>query len=359
MKAFGTVVITVAFATAAFAIGTWEEYKPESFEAVTSIGDVAFNASGTGFASSSTLSGGNRNYTWKYSRGKWKKAPEPYVRVVDLTVGRNGSCYGLPEGGHTIYRLSPSAQYWQGIGDPFAVGLRRFEAAVGIGRREYWAAGVRSKDGHGLVIHYVNDKPRQIFDLGRLDPDNKSAAFKIAAPRIANPSGEVYAVAIVRPGEEPTGRFQLSVLRPSGEITHYVVPISGGYGCGGLVARAPGEVRVSFHSASESIIFAFANGKFTEVARYADRCDVKAYPTPSDGWGVSLREKVYHWTPAGPSEEYILSGWVRDLDFINPGFGWAVGRKKIEGEWVGMMWRYTSDVSITPTSLGRVKALFR
>jgi hypothetical protein len=359
MRLAGAVLITVAFTTVAFAIGTWEEYKPESFEHVSGIGEVAFNASGIGFAASSTLSGGNRNYTWKYSRGKWKKAPDPYERVVRLTIGPNGSCYGLAEGGHTIYRLPPGAQYWQGIGDPFAVGMRRFEAVVGVGRYEYWAAGVKGANGHGLVIHYVNDKPRQIFDLGCLDPNNKTAAFKIAAPRTANPSGEIYAVAIVRPGEEPTGRFQLSVLKPSGEITHYAVPISGGYGCGGLVARAPGEVRVSFHSAGNSIIFAFANGKFTEVARYADRCDVKAYPTPSEGWGLSYREKVYHWTPAGPSEEYMLSGYVYDLDFINAGSGWAVGKKQVEGEWVGMMWRYTSDVSITPTSLGRVKALFR
>jgi hypothetical protein len=359
VKLLSAVIIAVAFATGAYAFGTWEEYKPESFEHVISIGDVAFNASGTGFAASSSMSGGRRDYVWKYGRGKWKKAPDPYERVVRLTVGSNGSCYGLAEGGHTIYRLPPGGQYWQGIGDPFAVGMRRFRAAVGISPHEYWAAGVRSKDGHGLVIHYVNDKPRQIFDLGCLDPNNIGASFKIAAPRTANPSGEVYAVAIVRPGEEPTGRFQLSVLRPSGEITHYDVPISSGYACGGLVARAPGEVRVSFNRAGESIIFAFANGKFTEVARYADRCDVKAYPTPSDGWGVSLREKVYHWTPAGPSEEYILSGYVRDLDFINAGSGWAVGKKKVEGEWVGMMWRYTSEVSITPTSLGRVKALFR
>jgi hypothetical protein len=264
----------------------------------------------------------------------------------------------LAAGGHTIYRLSPGAQYWQGIGDPFAVGLRNFEAVVGVGRYEYWAAGVRSTDGHGLVIYYLNDNPRQIFDLGRIDPYNQWACFVLAAPRTANPSGEVYAIAMVRPELEPKGKYELSVLNPSGEVVSYDVPISATYHCGGLVARAPGEVRVSF-DCGDSVIFAFANGKFTEVARYADRCDVKAYPTPSDGWGVSLREKVYHWTPAGPSEEYVLSGRVRDLDFITPGSGWAVGMKKVEGEWVGMMWRYTSDVSITPTSLGRVKALFR
>jgi len=360
MRLLCIVVISAALTTAAFAVGTWEEYKPESFEAVTSIGDVAFNASGTGFAASSTLSGGNRNYTWKYSRGEWRKAPDPYERVVDLTVAHDGSCYGLPEAGLTICRLSPGAQYWQHIGDPFAVGLRRFETAVGIGPHEYWAAGVKSANGHGLVIYYDNDQPRQTFDLGLLDPNNQTAGFLIAAPRAATPSGEVYVVAIVRPSEEPNkGRFQLSILKPSGEISHYDAPISEGYACGGLVARAPGEVLVSFNTAGDSVIFSFSNGKFTEVARYADRCDVKAYPTPSEGWGVSYREKVYHWTTAGPSEEYSLSGYVYDVDFINAGSGWAAGKKQVEGVWVGMMWRYTDEVNVTPTSLGRVKALFR
>ncbi len=358
MRLPGAVITAVAFGTAAFAVGTWEEYKPESFESVSSIGDVAFNATGTGFAASSILSGGKRNYVWKYGRGKWKKAPDPYERISRLTIGGDGSCYGLPDGGRTIFRLSPGAQYWQGIGDPFAVGMDRFRAVVGVGPREYWAAGREKTNGHGLVIYYVNDQPWQIFDLGLLNPYHDVSIW-LTVPRSANPSGEAYAVSTYYQGIQPEWEYRLYILKPSGEISYYKIPISKGYTCGGLVARAPGEVRVSFNRAGDSVIFAFANGKFTEVARYADRCDVKAYPTPSEGWGVSLREKVYHWTPAGPSEEYVLSGRVRDLDFINPGSGWAVGKKQVEGEWVGMMWRYTSEVSITPTSLGRVKALFR
>jgi hypothetical protein len=235
--------------------------------------------------------------------------------------------------------------------------MRCFEAVVGVGPSEYWAAGVKT-DGHGLVVCYENDQPRQIFDLGRIDPYNQSACFVLAAPRTANPGGEAYAVAAVRPEMQPEGKYQLSVLNPSGEIASYDIPIPSAYACGGLVARAPGEVRVSFNN-GDSFIFAFSNGKFSEVAHYQGRCDVKAYPTPDEGWGVSLQEKVYHWTTAGPSEEYVLSGWVLDLDFINPGSAWAVGKKRAGGVWVGMMWRYTSDVTVTPTSLGRVKALYR
>ncbi len=357
MKLTGAIILTAAFATAAFAVGTWKEYKPETFEYVSTIDDVAFNAAGKGFAASNTLSGGNRNYVWKYSRGKWKKAPDPYERVVDLTVGRDGSCYGLPDGGMTIWRLSPGAEYWQAVGDPFKVGIRCFEAVVGVGAREYWAAGVKT-NGHGLVVYYKNDLPRQIFDLGLLDPLHLGAGLRLVVPRSASPSGEAYAVAMVRPVIEPKGKYQLSVLDPSGEIASYEVPISTRYACGGLVARAPGEVRVSFN-AGDSVIFAFTNGKFTEVRRYPGRCDVTAYPAPNEGWGLSLRETVYHWTDYGPSEEYVLSGQARDLDFINPGSGWAVGKKQLEGTWVGIMWRYTSDVTVTPTSLGRVKALFR
>jgi hypothetical protein len=357
LKKLRVVILAVGLATPAFAVGTWEEYMPVRFEAVTCINDVAFNASGTGFAASNTLSGGTRNYVWKYARGEWIKAPDPYEKVARLTVGGDGSCYGLAEGGRTIFRLSPGAQYWQGIGDPYAVGMERFVAVVGVGAREYWAAGRKKTNGHGLVIYYVNDQPHQIFDLGLLNPFH-DVSIRLDVPRSANPSGVAYAVSTYYQGIQPEWEYRLYILEPSGEISYYKIPISTGYACGGLVARSPGDVLVSFNRGS-SVIFAFANGKFTEVARYPGRCDVRAYTTSNEGWGVSYQETVYHWTNAGPSEKYVLSGRVRDLDFLTPRSGWAVGRKEIEGEWVGMMWRYTRDVVVTPTSLGCVKALFR
>jgi hypothetical protein len=357
LKKLRVVILTVALATAAFAVGTWEEYKPECFEAVTNISDVAFNAAGTGFAASNTQAGGKRNYVWKYARGEWIKAPDPYEKVARLTVGSDGSCYALAEGGRTIFRLSPGAQYWQSIGDPYTVGMDRFVAVVGVGAREYWAAGRKKTDGHGLVIYYLNDQPRQIFDLGLLNLYN-DVSIQLDIPRSASPGGEAYAVSTYYSGIQPEGEYRLYVLKPSGEISNYKVPISTRYACGGLVARAPGVLLVSFHI-GDSIIFAFLNGIFTELARYPGRCDVRAYPASNEGWGVSYQETVYHWTNAGPSEKYVMSGRVRDLDFINPGSGWAVGQKQVGSVWVGMMWRYTSDVAVTPTSLGCVKALFR
>jgi len=350
------IVTVVGLAAGAFAVGAWEEYKPVSFEAVTTIGSVAFNESGTGFAASSTLSQGNRNYVWKYARGKWRSIDAPYDVITDLTVGRDGSCYGKDE--HMrIWRLTPGAQYWQIVGDAHKAGLLGYAAVAGVGRREFWAGGVKA-NGHGLVVYYKNDQPAQTFDLGLVDPYYPRIHLLLATPRAASPSGEAYAVTIFYPGIQPEGEYRLYVLNPSGEVNYHKIPITG-HACGGLVVRSPGEALVSFNSGVDSVIFAFANGKFTEVARYTDRCDVKAYPAPGEGWGVSLREKVYNWTSSGPSEEYVLSGRVRDLDFITPWSGWAVGSKEVEGVRVGMMWRYADDVAIKATSLGRVKALFR
>jgi hypothetical protein len=356
MKTLLTIIAATVLAVTAYGVGTWYEYKPVTLEQVSFITDVAFNEAGTGFAASSTLSGGRRGYVWKYTRGEWRTITAPYDVITHLTVGRDGSCYGR-DGHRRIWRLNPGAQYWQIIGDAGKVGLLGYEAAVGVGPREFWAGGVKA-NGHGLIVYYENDQPRQTFDLGLVDPYHGTIQLLLAIPGQVSPSGEASAVTTFYPGIQPEGEYRLYVLKTSGEISYYKVPISTQYACGGLVVRAPGDVLISFNN-GDSFIFAFSNGKFTEVAYYADRCDVKAYPAPNDGWGVSYRDKVYHWTSSGPSEEYILSGRVLGLDFINAGSGWAVGSKEIEGVRVAMMWRYTDDVAIKATSLGRVKALFR
>lgn len=277
-----------AFAAGAFAVGTWEEYRPVSFEGVGTIGDVAFNEAGTGFAASSTLSGSRRGYVWKYTGGEWRTIPPPYDVIYRLTVGRNGSCYGL-DGHQRIWRLTPGAQYWQIVGDAVKVGLLGYDVVVGVGRREFWAGGVRP-DGHGLVVYYEQDQPRETFDIGVIDPYSGRGQILLAVPRTASPVGEAYVVALVRATVEPRGKYELSVLNPSGESMSYEVPISSAYACGGLVARAPGDVIVSFNN-GDSFIFEFSNGEFKEVAYYADRCDVKAYPAPDKGWGYRSERK--------------------------------------------------------------------
>jgi hypothetical protein len=357
------VVLTVVLGAAATVMaGEWVEYEPPPPVSLNiRVHNLAVNQAGLGYA---TCAGGGVPAEFlKLEDGEWQSLAQPPVMPVHLSITRDGTLYALDSyGSGNIWRYSV-AGCWTRVLTPGGVGLVKFKRVAGVGPDEFWALG-SSPDAHAVVAYYRDGGVARLYDLGRYRTDpHLSTLGHIVVPRVENPGAEAYVAFQMNENEMWPSKWVLAVLKPEGGYSFYPIPRGEGYHVEGFVAYRPGEVRVGMvknGAGGPTYLYAFENGRFREIAYYAERVVLKCYVTPSDGWGTSYTNKIYHWTTAGPGEFYTLSGTVNDLGMVNVNDGWAGGYKEIPGgKTKAMLWRYTGNPAVTPTSLGRVKAMFR
>jgi len=353
--------LVIATVTAAFA-GDWTEYPLEIPPTITSVGRIAVNDAREGYA----FTGGPHSVVGpllSLEGAGWKLLSPPPVNMAYPSLTRDGTLYAVDDASsRSLWRfLKPDV--WERVATPGEIGMVKFVRVVGVGPNDFWVLG-GTTDCQVVAAHYSGGGPRDIYHLGRYSSSQLRVLGDLAVPRAENPGLEAYvALQTLENGIWPA-KWVLAVLKPDGRYSFYPIPRGDeAYHVDGFVAYRPGEVRVGMvknGAAGPTYIYAFENGRFTEIAYYAERVVLKCYVTPADGWGTSYTNKVYHWTTSGPGEFYTLSGTVNDLGMVDVNDGWAGGYKRLPGgETKAIMWHYTGNPAVTPTSLGRVKAMFR
>jgi hypothetical protein len=356
------IVLAAAFPALSSA-GQWSEYPitlPTRYETIRA---MAVNYAGIGYATV----GGQYEFNGpllKLENGEWQPLEPPPVDMAYLSITPEGTLYAIDNyGSGNVWRYSSAGRHWNCVLTPGAAGLVKFKRVAGVGPDEFWALG-SSPDAHAIVAYYRDGGVARLYDLGRYRTDpHLSTLGHIVAPRVENPGAEAYVAFQMNENEMWPSKWVLAVLKPEGGYSFYPIPRGEGYHVEGFVAYRPGEVRLGMvknGAAGPTYIYAFENGRFREIAYYAERVVLRCYVTPSDGWGTSYTNKVYHWTTAGPGEFYILSAVVKDVGMVNVNDGWAGGYERLPGGVTkAIMWHYTDNPAVTPTSLGRVKAVFR
>ena len=350
--------VCAALAAVAFLVsvagGGWLGYPVP--DGVTYFSSVTTNNNGFGCATGAV---NHSPGAVELEAGTWKIVSAPPYYMTRASVARDGTLYAIDtHGTGNIWRLAASGGYWNVVVTGGFIGVSKFYAVAAVGAREFWAFGV-DNSGDGKIVHFENDMPGAIFDLGRVSVGSEGAAHtRLVLPRTANPSGEVYFAVNARSTEFGQAGWYLFVLKPSGALTYHRLPQTGtGDSCDGLAAYSPGNVRVAMTvGLNQTRIYSFDGREFVLRLTLPERVALKVYPSPSDGWGVTYTNRVYHWSDSGFSDVLVFDGVVRDLDMIDGQSGWAVGG---DGTGLPKLWRYRSNPNITPTSLGRVKALFR
>ena len=341
------------------AVRTWKEYPVALPEWCTSIYAVAVNAGGVGYAFASDGNVPGRQYLLNLRNGVWTPGVPPPANLAYPCVAADGAVYAIDNGGRgTIYRSEGS--YWEKAAVPGPVGLDVFDGVAAVSRTEYWAYGTTTR-GVVLAFYFQNDKVTRVFDLGRLSEAHYSSTPTIAVPRAASPNGDCYLVVQASDNPFNSNRWMLYILRTDGTFAGYPFPLNNYY-CDGLSVYQPGDVRVmlTVNSGNESRLYAFAGGVFREIGTFPERVHLESYPSPTEGWGKHWPSRIYHWTGGAVTPADTVNGHVSDLDMVGPTEGWAVGCRVTNGVYTPVMWHYSdSEPSLTPTSLGRVKAAFR
>jgi hypothetical protein len=351
-------VAKVFLAASAFA-GTWTEYPVTFPPTITAITDLSVNDAGSGGA----LPSGPYEAvgpTLGLNNGTWSYYATPPKRIAYSSTADDGTIYAVDGGTSPSYlwRLKLPGS-WEIAAYATDYGFGRFTGVAGVNANSWWAVadggGAGKDDG---VVYFEQGKPAKVWKFG----DTTTAEHFIVIPRVADPTGEAYAMLKLLVASYNDSRWCLFVLNPSGEYSGYVAPTGNMVGCDGLAAYQPGDVRLMLtpYSSGASLLYKFSNGTFTLLETFPERVILRSYPSPSEGWGTTNTSKVYHWTDAGFSSTYTLPGDVLDLDFVNVNDGWAVGAYGSGSDRVPKMWHYTSSgATVVPSSLGRVKAAFK
>jgi hypothetical protein len=352
----GVAAFICAAVMVAGAKADWERGRVPA--GITYLNGVTVNNAGIGCATGTVEN--NMPGVIKLKAGVWRLTSAPPYVLTQSSASPDGTLYAVDMHGlGVVWRLAANGGYWNTVVTGGFIGVHKYYAVAALGPREVWAFGVDT-DGLGKIAYFKNDMPDRIFNLGRVSQGSEGAAHTaIVAPRNANPSGEVYFAVNVRSTEFGKAGWYLFGLHPSGEMAHYLLPPGTGYYCDGLAAYSPGEVRVAMTAdgGGHTRMYSLIGGEFALLLTIPERVTLEAYPSPNEGWGVTGKDRVYHWSDSGFSNVYVLDGDVRDLDMISALEGWAVGRAAQTG--LPVLWHYSANPNIAPTSLGRVKALFR
>lgn len=353
------IIALVIVPALAVAVSAWKEYPIALPEWCTSIYDVAVNAGGEGYAFAGDGHNPGRQYLLKLRNGVWTPGVPPPTNIAFPCASADGAVYAVDDSGSgVIYRSVGS--YWEKVAIPSQLGLGVFDGVAAVSRNEYWAYGTTTK-GVIIAFYFLNDKATRIFILGKLAEAHHSSTSYIAIPRAASPSGDCYLVVQATDNPFNSHRWMLYILRTDGTFAGYPFPLNNYY-CDGLSVYQAGDVRVmlTVNSGNESSLYGFANGIFRPIATFPERVHLESYPSPTEGWGKHYPSSIYHFTGGGVQPADTVNGHVSDLDMVGPTEGWAVGCRIKNGVYKPAMWHYSDlEPSITPTSLGRVKAAFK
>jgi hypothetical protein len=148
-------------------------------------------------------------------------------------------------------------------------------------------------------------------------------------------------------------------LQTNGTATAYPFPLEN-HTCDGIVGYETGSVKIMLTAYSgASRLYNFSDGIFREILTFPERVRMQCYTSPSDGWGLTSYSRIYHWAGGVLMPSVTLDGDLSDLDMVSATEGWAGGHKTKNGIRTPTLWHYFDYEDITPTSLGRVKAVFK
>ena len=341
----------------AMAVGVWREIALELPSNYLTVYAVAVNNNRVGYAFAGDGYSPGACLTLELKNGNWSPLIAAPKHLIYPSVAPDGALYAVDDrGSGEVYRLYNAV--WKIVAIPAKFGLDTFTGVAAVSAREFWATGATTA-GNCVVVHFVDEEAVMVYNLGPLNAASSPSNLKIVIPRVSSPSSDCYVA--VHAGGNPYGsaRWLLFVLEGDGSFRGYPLPRENYY-CDGLASYLPGEVRVMQSILNgDSVLYRFANGVFTEVISFPERVRLESYSTPNDGWGIHSPSKIYHWTGGAVAPAVDLGADVTDLDMFDAHNGWAVG-SVVRVARVPMIWQYKDEQpSLTPTSLGRVKAAFR
>lgn len=341
------------------ALSVWKDYPIAVPSQYNHFYTVAVSVNGVGYAFATDGHNNGKQYLLKLRTGQWTPGTAPPVSLARPSVSPDGTLYSIDTSrSGNVYRYE--GESWKIVALPKRFALEVFERVAAVGPHEFWAQGTTA-EGYVIVVYFQNDQPYKVFYLGQLVEPHGGATASMAVPRTAAPNGDCYIAIQASNNPFNNYRWMLFVLRSDGNFAGYAFPLDQ-YLCDGISIYQGGNVRIMLtaNSNADSRLFSFAGGVFREVAIFPERVRLASYPTPVDGWGRHYPNRIYHWTAGAIAPAVTIDGTVSALDMVSGTEGWAVGSKMVNGESRPAMWHY-SDVepSLTPTSLGRVKAAFK